>query len=133
MLDNEVTLAVDVLNNGTPVDYDFTRFEEYLNRSVYAGENHSLVARDQLSFYRTQPKPNGNFRGTAKCAAKFSTDHVVDGVDGVSQLTVPLIMELSCSIPVGILVADQLVARQRMIALLDNDTFMAKIMNQLMV
>jgi hypothetical protein len=75
----------------------------------------------------------GNFKGTAKSAMKFSKDYAVEGVDGIASLTSPLIFEVSCSVPVGIVVADQMISRQRAIALLDGDTLMVKLMNQLMV
>jgi len=133
MQSNTITLAVDVLNNDSTVDYDFTRFEEYQNRSVYIGEDHQLTSRDTLSLYRTFPKSVGNFKGMSKCAAKFSQDIEVTGVDGLAALVAPLILEVSASIPVGATLAQQLVARQRAIALLDDDTIMVALMNQLMV
>lgn len=133
MLADVLTLAVDDLNNDGSTDHVFDRFEEYQNRSVYTGANHSVITRDTLSFYRTFPKVMGNFKGTAKCAMKFSKDYAVDGVDGIASLTSPLIIEVSCSVPVGIAVADQMVGRQRVIALLDDDSVMVKLMNQLMV
>jgi hypothetical protein len=133
MLDNVITLAVDVLNDDDTVDYDFTRSQEYVNRTIYTGETHSLVAQDQLTFYRTFPKPSGNFRGTGKSAFKFSQDFSVTGADGLAALTSPVILEVSFSVPVGVAVADQLVARQRAIALLDMDSVMVALMNQLMV
>lgn len=128
-----ITLAVDVANDGTTVDYEFSRYEEHLNRSVYIGEQHNLSARDTLNLYRTQPKANGAYKGTAKSSAKFTLDKVVDGVDGVSQLTSPIIAEVSFSVPVGVTDADQVVIRQRLIALLDDDVIMGKLMNQLQV
>lgn len=133
MQDNVLTLAVDELNNSTTTDHVFNRFEEYANRSVYIGENHQLSARDTLTLYRTFPKVNGNFKGTAKSALKFSTDKSVTGVDGLSSLTSPIISEVSFSVPVGVSLADMLIARQRLIALLDTDAFMDALMNQLMV
>jgi hypothetical protein len=133
MLDNVLTLAVDELNTDSTTDHVFNRFEEYQNRSVYTGANHQLTARDTLTFYRTFPKASGNFKGTAKMSFKFSTDKLVDGVDGVASLTSPIITEVSFSVPVGVSVADQMIARQRPIALLDNDTVMVLLMNQLMI
>lgn len=133
MLDDVITLAVDEANDSNLTNHVFSRFEEYQNRSVYTEAIHSVIARDTLTFYRTFPKVMGNFRGTAKSAMKFSKDYSVDGVDGVASLTSPLIVEVSCSIPVGIAVADQMIARQRVISLLDGDALMVKLMNQLMV
>lgn len=133
MQSNTITLAVDLLNNDSTTDYDFTRFEEYQNRSVYIGEDHQLTSRDTLSLYRTFPKSAGNFKGMSKCAMKFSQDIEVTGVDGLAALVAPIILEVSASIPVGATLAQQLVARQRAIALLDDDTIMVALMNQLMV
>jgi hypothetical protein len=64
---------------------------------------------------------------------KFSQDVEVAGVDGVSTLTSPIIVEVSFSVPVGATQAEQLIARQRAIALLDDDTIMVKLNDQLMV
>lgn len=126
-------LAVDELNDGNTSNHDYSRFEEYQNRSVYIGANHSLDSQDKLTLYRTFPKSNGNYKGVAKSSFKFSKDHLVNGVDGLAQLTSPLIVEVSFSVPVGISVADQMIARQRAVALLDNDTVMSALMDQLMV
>jgi len=133
MQDNVITLAVDELNNDTTVDYDFTRYEEYQNRSVYIGEDHDLAARDTLTLYRTHPKVSGNYKGNAKSTLKFSQDFAVDGVDGVATLTAPVIAEVSFSVPVGVSAADRMIIRQRIIAILDDDTFMESLMNQLMI
>jgi len=133
MQDNVITLAVDELNNDTTVDYDFTRYEEFQNRSVYIGEDHDLAARDTLSLYRTFPKASGNYKGNAKSTLKFSKDYEVTGVDGVSTLTAPVILEVSFSIPVGVAAADRMILRQRAIAILDSDTFMESLTSQLMV
>jgi hypothetical protein len=133
MQDNIITLAVDELNNDSTVDYDFTRYEEYQNRSVYIGEDHDLASRDTLSLYRTLPKVSGNYKGNAKSTLKFSKDYAVDGVDGVATLTAPVIAEVSFSVPVGVNAADRMIIRQRIIAILDDDTFMESLMSQLMV
>jgi hypothetical protein len=133
MSDDIITLAVDELNDTNLVDHVFSRFNEFANRSVYTEANHQLSAKDTLTLYRTFPKPSGNFCGTAKSAMKFSQDFEVTGVDGLAALTSPLIVEVSFSVPVGIPVAAQLIGRQRAIALLDDDTIMVPLMNQLMV
>lgn len=119
-LPEEVTLPVDELNNGTTVDYVFTRFSDSLNTSTYIGADHATDARDLLKFYRTFSKANGNFRGVKKSAFKLTWDQSVTGVDGVSVLTAPIIGDTSFSIPEGTSDAAILVFRQRMIALLDH-------------
>lgn len=132
MQPNTITLAVDTENLGVTTNEVYTRFEEYLNRSVYIGSGHSLSSRNTLSFYRTNPKIAGNFRGTAKSAVKFSQDTSVPGVND-SPLTAPLIIEVSVSVPVGITPAKTLVARQRALALLDRDDIMAHLHDLLMI
>ena len=131
MQDNVITLAVDELNNATTVNHVFNRYDLFQNRSVYTGANHQLTARDLLTLYRTQAKASGNFRGVAKTSVKFTQDFAVDAVDGISSLTSPIIAEITFSIPVGVTVADQLVMRQRLIALLDDDAVMVPLNNQL--
>jgi hypothetical protein len=124
MLANEITLSVDAANDGNPADEDYTRVEEFQNRSVYEGPNHSLVERETLTFYRTKPTKSGNFNGVAKSAAKFSIDVAVDGVDTSTTVVAPLIGEISFSLPIGTTAADAMHLRQRLVALADNDTIM---------
>lgn len=133
MQPDEITLSVDELNNATLVDETLSRFEENLNRSVYVGENHTVVTKDTLTFYRTFPKQNGNFRGVAKTSCKFSRDMAVAGVDSLTTISAPIIIEISFSIPVGVSAADVLLHRQRAIALLDQDAVMTPLNGQLMI
>lgn len=132
MQPNSITLPVDELNNGTPVNETLTRFEEFQNRAVYIGENHSMTEKDTLSLYRTFPKPNGNFKGVSKTSVKFSRDVAVLAVDGTT-ISAPLIIEVSFSLPVGVTDAEILLHRQRAIALLDLDTVMVPLNSQLMI
>lgn len=125
MQPDEITLTVDTQNDGVdPEDQVFSRFDVYQNRSVYIGEEHTQAARDTLSFYRTFPKPTSTFKGVGKTTAKFSKDVVVKGVDGVSDITAPIIVEISFSIPVGSADALVLEMRQRAVAVLDDDDIM---------
>lgn len=134
MQPNTITLAVDEENDGVGlVNHVYTRFDEYQNRSVYISADHSLDAKDTLGLYRTLPKQNGNFRGVAKTAMKFSKDVSVTGVDGVASILAPIIFEISASIPVGATDADVLIARQRAIALLDRDDVMVPLNSQQMI
>lgn len=133
MQPDTITLAVDVANNGTTVNYDFTRYEENLNRTKYIGENHSIDTVDMCTIFRTPPKQSGNFRGVAKSSFKFTKDGIVLGVDGLANLTSPIIAEVSFSIPVGTSTADVVKMRQRIIALLDQDTFMNNLNVMLMI
>lgn len=125
MQPNVITLSVDEENDGVGlVQVEYVRAEQHLNRTLYHGPGNSFVARDLLGLYRTMPKASGNFRGTFKCAVKMTHDIVVLGVDGVAQITSPIIQETSFSIPVGALHADILKLRQRKVSLLDLDTVM---------
>lgn len=123
MLSNEITLAVDTANTGTTTNLTYTRFDEYNNRTVYISADHEPSARDELTFYRTFPKPSGNFLGTRKAALKFSKELPVLDKEGNTIMS-PFIFEVSTSIPLGVSTADQVEMRQRGVAILDNDTLM---------
>jgi hypothetical protein len=133
MQPNTVTLSVDVANDASNTDEDYTRYDEYQNRAVYIGDDHVPELRNLLGIYRTFPTKNGNFKGTAKSSVKFTQDVLVTGVDGVSSLAAPIILDLSFSVPVGADVADLVHLRQRLLALIDDDTFMDSLNIQLMV
>jgi hypothetical protein len=132
MLDNTLTLAVDVANDANTVNQVYDRYDEYQNRSVYIGPNHTVVAPNTLSFYRTQPKVAGNFPGMAKSAIKFSEAQAIDGVDGTT-LSAPAIVEVSFAFPVGTSAAKMVELRQRAIALLDTDAVMDDLNGLLMI
>lgn len=133
MQPDTITLAVDVANNATTVDTDFTRFEESVNRSVYIGDTHSLTSRDSLALYRTLPTQTGNFKGVAKTSFKFTRDYPVTGVDGLATLTSPIIASVAFSIPLGISSSDIIEMRQRLVALLDLDSVMTALNYQLLI
>lgn len=124
MQDNVITLSVDVANNSTLVNQAYTRHEENTNRSTYVGPAHALDSRNVMQFYRTAPRQNGEFRGTAKSSVKFTEDFAVNNASGTGTITSPLIAEVSFSVPVGVATADILEMRQRLIALLDDDSIM---------
>nr|URG15273.1 MAG: coat protein [Leviviridae sp.] len=131
MLDNIITLPVDVLNNGSTVNKAYVRSEEYLNRTVYEGPAHSLVAKDTLSVYRTPVKKSGTDLGTAKSAMKFTEDLTVLNAVG-ENVSKPAILNVEASFPVGITAAKALELRQRAIAGLDH-AFAATLMEKLQV
>lgn len=120
MLDNSITLPVDVANNGTIVNQVISRHEESANRTRYTFPTHSLVSRDVVDFYRTMPKRAGNFNGVAKSAIKVTTDVAVPGVDASTTLTAPQIGEVAFAIPVGASSASIVTLRQRLIAIIDH-------------
>jgi len=118
---NEITLSVDVLNNGTTVDSVFRRHSEDANRSLYIVDgSHVPGMRDQLQFYRTAEKPAGESRGVTKSALKFTLDVAVPNASGSGNIVSALIGEASFRIPVGVTAAQSLELRQRMIAALDH-------------
>jgi hypothetical protein len=120
MIPSAFTIAVDTLNNDTTEDQLYERAEDYPGRSIYTGPNHSIELEDTLTFYRTQPKANGNFKGVGRTTVKSRRAHVVDGVDGVSQLTQVASAETAFSLPVGMTTAEKLEFRQHQIAVLDH-------------
>lgn len=124
MQPNTITLPVDAANDANLADQIFTRFDEFSNRSLYIGPAHLPEARYTLGLYRSPIKANGNFRGVKKTSFKLTKDISVLGVDGVSSLTSPIIVETSFSFPVGVLAADVLELRQVDLALIDYDTIM---------
>lgn len=122
MQEGTITLTVDTENDGVnPATQVLTRAEETVNRTTYEFATHSLVAKDIVQFYRTYPKRSGNSRGNAKCAIKVTTDVSVDNADGSGEIVLPLIGEVSFSIPVGVTPAQTMVLRQRLVSLLDDD------------
>lgn len=130
MLDNSISLSVDVLNNGTTVPRVYTRFDEYQNRTIYKGPSHTLSQRDTLGFYRTPVKNNGTDFGTAKSAVKLTQDIQVPGKIAATTVTKPIIGDASFSIPVGATAAQTLEFRQRLIAVIDH-ALAAQLVDQL--
>jgi len=57
----------------------------------------------------------------------------VTGVDGTTTVTAPIIVEVSFSVPVGATAAQTMLHRQRALALLDLDSVMAPLNDQLMI
>jgi hypothetical protein len=131
MLDNTITLAVDELNNASTTDHEYTRYDEYQNRSLYNGPDNTLSEREILGFYRTTPSKSGNFKGVAKSSFKFTKDISVEGVDSTSAVTAPMITTVSFSIPIGATPAEVMVERQKAIALCDDDSIMARLNDDL--
>lgn len=133
MQPNTINLDVDYLNDANTTAEVYERFEEFQNRSVYIGANHTPASRDTISLYRSFPTKNGNFNGTQKTAVKLSLDCSVPGVDAETTLSAPAIVDISFSFPVGVSAADQLKIRQRAIAMVDLDAVMTPLNNQCMV
>lgn len=136
MQGNTITLMVnDDHDDGTTplVENVYTRFDEYQNRTVYIHEDHTVALRNILGLYRSFPKANGNFRGTAKSAVKMTQDFAVDGVDSETSIIVPGIINVEFSFPLGLTAAQTLEMRMRMVTLMNLDTVMVPLTDQLMV
>lgn len=112
-LPNTITLAVDIANDNVLVNQDYDRFLERENHTVYTGEDNSSSAKNQITFYRTFPKPQGNSRGVERSAIKVVQDKVVLGADGLAQLTSPVIIKIDVGRPVGVSDADFLAIKMR--------------------
>lgn len=134
MQPNEITVAVDVLNNGTTTNKIFQRFDDSTpNKSLYVTSVHTMMSRDTLALFRTFPKPSGNFAGVSRTTIKFSRDVIVPGVDSTTNQTSQIIAEVNFSIPVGINAAQTKEVRQQVIGLLDLDSIMGPLNDSLMI
>jgi len=118
-----IALMVDEANDSTLVEHDLARDISVNRTSMYYDEDHTVASRNMLTFKSVLPKTSGNFYGTLRTNFKFTKDIVVTGVNG-EDIKVPLIGEASFSLPSGVTPAEVLVLRQKMVALLDNDTVM---------
>lgn len=133
MQPDQISLSVDHDNDGLALQTQvYTRYEESQNKATYIGTGHLPDARNMIAFYRSFPTKSGNFKGVGKTSLKLTDDINVAGVDS-STLTAPVIIDVSFSVPVGATAADVKHFRQRVIALLDNDTVMDSLNLQLMV
>jgi hypothetical protein len=124
MQPNTITLAVDVANNATPVNQEYVRNEETINRSTYRGPGGTLQSRNIMQFYRTAPKRSGDYLGSAKVTVKFTVDVSVPNASGSGEVVSPQIGEINLSIPVGTTAVEMLALRQHLIAVLDRDDLM---------
>jgi len=127
MQPNSITLAVDLLNNASPTNEVFARHEELINRTTYRGPNHSVASPNTLQFYRTLPKRSGDYLGSAKVSIKLTQARAVESASGLT-VQAPDIAECSFSIPVGVTAAQMKAVRQRLIAILDQDSVMDTLM-----
>jgi len=128
---NTLTLAVDTANDGTTTDHVYTRIREVENKSVYNGPGGSVSNRKELAFLRKDPKRSGNSQGVSSAEARFTEEVSVPGVEDSSNVSHLLTGSVSFRIPVGVSSADLLTFRQKIIALLDDDTVMGALMDNL--
>lgn len=132
-LTEQLDITVDPANDANPATESYVRYTDSETRAVFIGAAHLPEARDMITLYRTEPTKSGNFKGVKKTACKFTLDQTVDGVDGTSQLTVPAIVDVSFSLPVGMTDAAMEHIRQKVIGLLDDSTTMWKINAQQLI
>lgn len=133
MQNDTLTLSVDMANNGTPEDQVYSRYDESSGRSTYIGATHTPGDRNMLTLTRALPKRVGNFKGVSKSTIKLTRDTMVPGVDANTSVSAPIIIEVSFSFPVGVDATAAKNNRQRIVALLDDDSIMDKLNVQLMV
>jgi len=107
------------------VPHAYRRFDKIDNRSFYITPTHSAEARDMLTFHRSLPKTNGNFRGVKKSTMKFTRDVIVLGADGISNITAQEIISVNFSSPVGMTEADMKIRRMTVIAAVADDDVMS--------
>lgn len=126
MLNDTLTLTIDLLNNGTTSTEENLVFERVGNKSTYHRTGHSVTMRKMINFYRSLPKRVGSFLGVAKTSVKFTEDITVAASDG-SNVVAPIILEVNFSFPVGTTIAQTVAMRQRALALLDDSITMDKL------
>lgn len=102
MLSNTMTVTVDLsaASGLASEEVVFSRYEEQTNKTLYVGPNHLPSNRDVLQFARSFPTKVGAFKGIQKTSFKLTKDVSVVG-DASNTFVVPLILEVSLSLPVG--------------------------------
>lgn len=123
-----ITIAVDVLNDGNTVDQSFDRNRVEGNKSTYLGSASSDLCRDTLNLFRGDPKTGGGSNGTRRSTVKFTKDQLVDNQAGDGQHYLPLVGDVVFAVPVGTTAAECKLIRQRLIAMLDDDALMDDLM-----
>lgn len=128
VLKNEETGA-----DSAAADYVLRKQETTVNRSTYVDDaTHVIDRRDMVQFYRTYAKRVGSSRGASKCAVKFTRDIEVPNAAGDGTIVLPLIGEMSFSIPLGANVNAVYNLREKMEALMANPaTAMTRLLNLL--
>lgn len=128
MLNNTITLSVDTANDGVVSDIDFIRFQAYTDKSIYIGPDHTSLITDQVAFYRTAAKPSGTSLGVEKRQIKITQTNSVPTSETDVSTYANDIATLQFSLPVGTSSASKKALRQRLIALLDDDSIMDSFM-----
>lgn len=117
MLENQIVVPVAEEMGGTPANVECRRSDFTSGKSLYKLPGHSYASKNQLQFFSNEPKPSGNFMGTRRTSAKLTRGVAVPGKDLSTSVVAPIIIELSCSIPVGVDDKTAIAARQFVMAL----------------
>lgn len=121
MQDNSITIPNDPLNNGSIVNEVYERFVTETNKTTYKRDGIPYEEGDVMSLYRTEAKRNGASKGQRKSAVKFTKTVDVPNADGSGDISLPLIAELSFSVPYGTPTATVVELLQRIHAFTDMD------------
>jgi len=124
MLQNTITLLVDVLNDTTLTPREYRRYTESTDKSVYIGPNTSSIKKDSLSFGRIAAKPSSKSLGIEKRQIKFTETKTVDSPVVGESVLADAIGTISFSFPAALSSEDRKAFRQRLIAALDDDAIM---------
>jgi hypothetical protein len=130
---NTLTLSVDPTNSGTPEPRPFDLVEIDKDKTTYQGAFHMGDIRELLQLYRTAAKRSGTSRGQEKCSVKFTKDVSVLNADGSGNIILPLIGQVSFSVPLGTTDLAMQECRQHIVSFLDDDTAAGSLMTDLNV
>jgi hypothetical protein len=125
---NEIALIVDPLNNGTTETQTYSNQSRAEGSSLYRLVGSDLKNRDELRFAATLPKRSGNFPGVLRTEVRLTQSVEVEGVETSTTVSGTATLSLQASIPLGMTEADVKLLRQRMIALLDEDSVVSDLM-----
>lgn len=126
---NEITIQSDIANDENLVSKTYRRTRYANTQSLYQGPSHTVASRNQLQFYVTDAKRSGESRGIQKCALKLTRDMSVENASGSGDIILPEIGSINFSLPVGVTAAETKELRQDLIAILDDDEIMGRLMN----
>lgn len=86
----------------------------------YVGPSHTLSVKDDTRLSRTLPKPTATFSGVGRTSAKMTRTHTLTGA---LTPTWDAILDIQCTIPVGMASADIDTLLNDMGAFLSSATF----------
>jgi hypothetical protein len=103
MQSDNLTLAgtLDLETQTSPDVLVFNRYKTELNRSEFIRDGEAPEDGSKLTLYRTEARRNGDSRGQRKVALKLTEYQSVPNAQGDGVMKLPVILEISCSIPLG--------------------------------